>query len=40
LATNYREFRWFWSRTGFEATREQAMNITSPILTGATRATE
>jgi hypothetical protein len=40
LATNYREFRWFWSRTGPEATREQAMNITSPILTGAANAAE
>jgi hypothetical protein len=40
LATNYREFRWFWARTGAEATREQAMNITSPILTGAGRAAE
>jgi hypothetical protein len=40
LATNYREFRWFWSRTGPEATREQAMNITSPILTGAANAAQ
>jgi hypothetical protein len=40
LATNYREFRWFWARTGPEATREQAMNITSPILTGAAHAAE
>jgi hypothetical protein len=40
LATNYREFRWFWSRTDHQATREQAMNITSPILTGAGRAAE
>jgi hypothetical protein len=40
LATNYREFRWFWARTGPEATREQAMNITSPILTGAANAAE
>jgi hypothetical protein len=40
LATNYREFRRFWSRTGLEATREQAMNITSPIQTGAGRAAE
>jgi hypothetical protein len=40
LATNYREFRWFWSRTGSKATREQAMNITSPILTGAANAAE
>jgi len=40
LATNYREFRWFWSRTGPKATREQAMNITSPILTGAANAAE
>ena len=38
--TNYRELRWFWSWTGPEATREQAMNITSPIMTGATRAAE
>jgi hypothetical protein len=40
LETNYRELRWFWSRTGPEATREQAMNITSPILVGANCATE
>jgi hypothetical protein len=40
LATNYREFRWFWSRTGHQVTCEQAMNITSPILTGAGRAAE
>jgi hypothetical protein len=40
MATNYREFRWFWARTGHQATREQAMNITSPILHGAGRAAE
>jgi hypothetical protein len=40
LATNYREFQWSWARIGPETTREQAMNITSPILTGATNATE